>query len=134
MTLDDIKYFTVNVITNYAESVRNKIAKNPTALKASAWGSKEARARRIIDGIATDADTALVRSEADQRGRGETVLQLAKKQIDRATALLTAVSVIDGMESRAIAAVNAAVDVVAVDAVMTAMQQEAEAALAVLGG
>lgn len=135
-TLDDLKADAVKKITAFAESVRQKIAGNPTVLKASAWSSKEARARRIVDGTASPEDVALVQTEADQRGKGETVAQLAEKQLAKAQALLHAVSVIDGMESRAIAAVQAAQDAVqaAQDAVLAAMQAEADAAVAVLLG
>lgn len=130
--LDSLKIESMQKIRDYAEGVRQQIAGNPTALKASAWSSKEARARRIIDGVADAADVALVQAEADQRGMGETAAGLAAKQLTNAQQLLHEVAVIDGMESCAIAAVQAATDAAGVDAVMTAMQTEAEAAVAQL--
>lgn len=93
-------------IAQFAASVRNQMTGNADAAKLVGWNSKVPRAERIIASTASAEDTAIVQAEADKRGKGETVTELATKQLAKAKKLADAVSVIDGVEEAAIEAIN----------------------------
>lgn len=128
------KQTAINDIRLYASGLRKKLTDNADAAKLAGWTNKAGRAERINSGTATAAEVAIVQKESDKRGKGETVEELAAKQLAKADKLANAISVIDGMEDAAIDAVNdVAIDTVQkVMDLVTALKSQAETEAAAL--
>lgn len=78
---------------------RSQAAEYADQYRLAGWNDKAQRAARILSGTADAIDIGIIQAEIERRAEGETAEQLAQKQIDKAVALATAVSVIDGLES-----------------------------------
>ncbi|WP_241086846.1 hypothetical protein [Candidatus Vondammii sp. HM_W22] len=107
-SLDDIKHATKIRVNDFTVtvSVRAKLTGYADQYKLAGWNDKSQRANRVITNTASDADIAILQTECDKRGKGETPQDLAKNQAAKGQALATAVAIIDGMESAALAAIE----------------------------
>ena len=98
------------------------------------WGHKALLAQKVVGKTATLAELAVVKVEADQRGKSETPLQLAKKQLGKAEQLAIAIANIDGMETAGLAALKLCETVEQIDELLTQLDVKAKATLAALTG
>jgi len=87
---------------------RKQLSNNAALEQMSNYIDKEARARRVVAKTATDADNAQLQAEIDGRGFGETLEELANKQIKLADALCLKKSYLDGIENAALYAIEQA--------------------------
>jgi len=116
-------------VKQFAANTRAQMANYADAYQLAGWNEKVRRAEKILAKTATPEDIAIVQAECVQRGKNETPDQLATLQIAKANQLATAVAVIDGMESRALADVANAQDQPALDALLADLQTQAQQAL-----
>lgn len=93
-------------VETFASDARRKVAAGADHYKTSGWAAKAAIAERIVAGTASDEDRATLQLEVDKRGKGETVEELAQKQVTKAHQLASAVAIIDGMESAALSLIE----------------------------
>ena len=69
------------------------------------------------------------RHEVDKRGKGETVEELANKQLEKSIRLTTSAAIIDGMESAAITAIESTQTSEELDTLMASLLVGAESEL-----
>ena len=74
-------------------------------------------------------DLEIVQTEATRRGKGETPLDLAQKQVEKAQALANALAVTDGLESAAVTAVQAQSNASDLATLLTELETQAEMTL-----
>jgi len=122
----------VGIIKRFASDVRAKVAKYADAYQLAGWNEKVRRAEKVLAKTATTDDIAVLQTECDSRGKGETPAQLAALQIAKSNALAKAVALIDGMESSALASVKQATSTSVIDKLLVDLQTSADAALAKL--
>ncbi len=116
-------------IVVYAQDKRQLIAGTSDAIEIAGWPNKLRIAQAINAGSATDAEIAAFQAEITARGiQGETLAIFTQKVITNAGFFTQAVALIDGLKRRSQDAVAAAKTVDEVDAVLTAMRAQAEAA------
>ena len=75
------------------------------------WSDKTRRAERVLAGNANDADYVILAAETTARGKGESVEQLAAKQVAKAAALAERSATLDGFEKAILERINTAEDV-----------------------
>lgn len=127
--LEQAKLAAKKDVLAFADKARQTLAGSPSALEASSWAAKEARARRVVEGIATESDLATVELEAQERNLGESAQQLATLQIAKANQLMMAVAIIDGMTKSALAALAEASDPASLEHTLPQLKVAGEARL-----
>ncbi|ODS24168.1 hypothetical protein AB835_04630 [Candidatus Endobugula sertula] len=105
-TLDELKANAMGEVKRFATEIRAAMTGHADANEVTGWLKKVPRAERIINGTASEKDIAIQQAECDERGHGETPLELAEKQIEKSDRLDTAIAVIDGMQSAALPAIQ----------------------------
>lgn len=115
-------------IRSFATARRAEIAQHADRFALSRFPAKAARADRVARGVATADEIAGLQREADKRGRGESAVALAEKQLTKAAFFEVAGDTIDGMETAALDAVEAAKSAAALAVILEKLQVEAEAA------
>ena len=130
--LDVLKTEALAEVKAFAAGARARLAGEVDPYQAASWSNKAERARRVLANVAEEGDPAILQAESDRRGRGETPLELAGKQAAKAEILAKAVAVIDGMESKARGAVEAAKDDGALAMLLEGLKSSAEAELSKL--
>ena len=122
-------------VAAFSADARAKLAGHADQYKLAGWNDKSQRAQRVIANTASDADIAILQTECDKRGKGETPQGLALKQAAKGQALAQAVAVIDGMESAALEAIASKRSENTLSALLDQLQTEANAELnRLLGG
>lgn len=89
----------VIAVMNFANRMREGIAKSRHYLQSSRWAIQLASAQAIKAGTATAFDLSIMGREARLRGRGETVAQLADKVIANSLAFASVGAAVDGIET-----------------------------------
>nr|VFK16731.1 MAG: hypothetical protein BECKLFY1418C_GA0070996_102544 [Candidatus Kentron sp. LFY] len=107
-TLEEQKANARQGVVSFSIDARRKVTQNADLHKISGWSIKALRAKRVSDGNGTDEDIVILQIECDERSKGETPLELAEKQHEKAKLLETAVARIDGMEEGALSRIDAA--------------------------
>lgn len=102
----DKKIKAIRQIKEFAASIRSEMTGHADTNEVTGWLKKVPRAERIINGTASEKDIAIQQAECDERGYGETPLELAEKQIKKSDRLDTAIAVVDGMQSAALSAIQ----------------------------
>lgn len=115
-------------VIHFANRVRRDIVGGASELEVAGWSDKAAVAARVVDGTATAGELLSVQVEADDRGRGETAVQLAQRQLSLADWYRQARSSIDGLRDAALNAVDSATDAT-LDQVLVDLRNTAEARL-----
>ncbi|EPJ56345.1 MAG: hypothetical protein OFPI_00120 [Osedax symbiont Rs2] len=123
--LTDAQLATIAKIQGFATQCRKTIAGDADHYQTAAWPEKSRRAERILENTPRPSDIAILDSEALHRGKGETATVLAQIQVDKAARFAQATSVIDGMTSGAVSAINATTDIDQIDALLTTLKTEA---------
>ncbi|WP_395947687.1 hypothetical protein [Caedibacter taeniospiralis] len=124
--LDLRKDNTVTRILAFTKQVRQLLSNNSEAERMVGWVEKEKRARRVLAGTATDADKQRLRIEATTRGFGETIEQLAQRQIELADILALQNAELDGLETKAISTIQHARNMVEVEVLLEQLKTAAE--------
>ena len=119
-------------IEGFATQCRQTIAKNADYYKTTGWTDKRQRAARIKSSNPEPDDIAIVQQEISRRNKGETINQLVDIQLAKAKTYAFATSEIDGMESAAISAIDAATSTEQIDTLLVALKTEANQALTTL--
>ncbi len=119
-------------IENFSTQCRAQIADNADHYKAAGWTDKHQRAARIKSGNPEPDDIAIVQKEISRRKKGETVNQLVDIQLAKAKTYAFATSEIDGMESAAISAIDAASSAEQIATLLATLKTEANQALTTL--
>ncbi len=127
--LDLRKDNTVTRILAFTKQVRQLLSRHSEAERMVGWVEKEKRARRVLAGTANDADKEQLRIEATKRGFGETIEQLAQRQIELSDILAWQHAELDGLETKAIDAVQHASSIAEVDALLNQFKADAEDSL-----
>lgn len=109
---------------------RYQVAGSADQYETAGWADKARRAERYVAGSPMPGDQEILEAEATRRGQGETDMQLAELQLDKAAKFAMAVSVIDGAASAATNALEALTDLSAFDATLATLQAEADIELA----
>ncbi|GGG02922.1 MULTISPECIES: hypothetical protein [Cysteiniphilum] len=120
---------TITRILAFTKQVRQLLSNHSEAERMVGWVEKEKRARRVLDGVASDADKQQLTIEASKRGFGETIEQLAQRQIELADILALQNAELDGLETKAIDSVQHAKDIAEVEALLEQFKTEAEESL-----
>jgi GNAT superfamily N-acetyltransferase len=94
----------------FAEYIRGETVGNIGAYEVVGWAVKAERALRFQTSSETAEDTAIMQSEADLRGLGETAAVLAAIQMAKANGLSAALALVDGMTDGVITVIDAASD------------------------
>ncbi len=129
LSLDGLRDWTKQQVVQFTTATRAKAAGHVDPYQLAGWNDKAQRAGRLLANATTDADTAIIQAECDKRGQGETPQQLAQKQAAKAQVLATAVAIIDGMESQALAAVQGKRSENTLAALLVALETAATVAL-----
>jgi len=119
-------------IQQKASAIRQQIAGVADQYKTAGWTDRARRAERITAGVPLPKDIEIVQAEADRRGRGETVDMLVAIHLVKAAKYAEALSVIDGLESSAVAAVNSKNSPEEIANLLVELEQVAETELALL--
>jgi hypothetical protein len=109
-TLDDIKTDIISQVKAATTRVRAMVAEHADQYKLSGYGAKFERAIRIVNYVATQQDIDILQLECESRMMGESLIDLANKQIVKGERLSKSISIIDGREAYAIGVINDAVD------------------------
>ncbi len=120
---------TINRILAFTKQVRMQLSNYSEAERMVGWVEKEKRARRVLAGAATDVDKQQLTIEATKRGFGETIEQLAQRQIELADILALQNAELDGLEIKAVDAVQHATSIAQVDGLFEQFKQDAERSL-----
>ena len=128
-TLDELKQAAAESIISFASDARATLTGHADLYKVAGWNDKSQRARRVVADTACDADLAVLQAEADRRGKGETLEQLAHKQLEKAQALAMAVSVIDGLEIAGLKTIDSIQSAEALDETLNTLKAAATAEL-----
>ncbi len=91
-------------IKEFATQCRAKVTGKPDQYKIAGWSSKAQRALRVLNDAPQGNDISILQAECDKRGENETLIELATKHTQKAEKLAVAISVIDGLESKALKA------------------------------
>ena len=86
-------------VLNFTKQIRQYLSGHSEAERMVGWVEKEKRARRVINKTATDNDKKQLQVEVNARGFGETIEQLATRQIALSDELTLQNAEIDGMET-----------------------------------
>ena len=121
-------------VTTAATQARALLTGHADHYKVAGWGQKSILAQKVVAKTATTAELAIVTTEAYQRNKKETPLQLAKKQLGKAGQLAIAIANIDGMETAALAALKQCETVEQIEALLTQLDGKATAKMAALTG
>lgn len=134
LTLDEAKEKAASSVKNFATDTRAKLTGYADQYQLAGWVSKSEVAKRVLTGTgtATAKEVASIQAEVDKRGRGETVEELANKQLDKSIKLAMASAIIDGLESAAIHAINEAKTLESLTLIMDELKSNADAELALL--
>ncbi len=130
--LADTKNTANTSITNFATQCRQKVAGHTDYLQTAAWSEKARRAERIVADQATAEDINIITAEISHRGKGETPIVLAQKQLDKAAMFANATAVIDGMTAAALGSIESATTLMQVETLLSSLQAKANKALAKL--
>ena len=118
LPLEAIKKITVDKIQMLAENAGVQFIDGESVYQLTSWQDKAHRAERVLAGDASQTDHAILETEAHARGLGESVEQLAAKQMAKADGLAQRTAMLDGLEKATLIRVDAATDVAALDAVL----------------
>ncbi len=131
LSLDDLKQQAQQSIADFATSIRGQITNNADAAKIAGWPRKERIAELVLSGSADARQLVSVELEAEKRNKGETVEELAAKQLAKADMYSEASVLIDGIEEADLTTV-AAFDGTAeeLQTLLDTLRAEAEAELA----
>ena len=128
-SIDELKSQAIRSVTAYATRVRTQLVGDADPYKVAGWSDKHQRARRVVAQTNTVHDLEIVQTEATRRGKGETPLDLAQKQVEKAQALANALAVTDGLESAAVTAVQAQSNASDLATLLTELETQAEMTL-----
>ena len=103
---EEIKITIKDRIGSIATGTRLTITKTDDPCKLSGWVEKARRAERVKAGGNISADTKILDIECKGRGKGETAIELADKQLLKSNKLNTVTAIIDGLEAGALAALT----------------------------
>ena len=123
-------------INVYAEWARQKLVEGTTEMQRNGWNIKAQSAIRIIAGNPVDFDNANIQKEADQRGFGETVAELAQIIFDKHANFGLLEATISGFQSKALQAVDDLEmigDIANLTSTIDALRNDANLQLAALG-
>ena len=121
----------ISEIKDFAAYARSAVTENADEKQLVGWAAKAELARRYKRSEASDIDVLALQVEVEKRGKGETIDDLVDKQLEKAGALSIAVATIDGLESKALEAVDASEES-EIPALIEGLKNEAESALAAL--
>jgi hypothetical protein len=124
----------LKTIETFARDVRHQIAGTHDDAEIAGWNNKLRIAKAVLDKTATESEIQAMTIEAQARGAGENPEQLATMVVGKGEKFAMIVGLIDGMKRKAEKAVQAATTPAEVEAVLDAMRQEAEDALAQIQG
>ncbi len=130
--LQSTKAQSIQSISSFAASTRQKIAGAADHYQTAGWSDKRARAMRIKQNIPEADDIVTVQREVDKRAKGETVLQLIELQLGKSQKFAIAMSDIDGMQAAAEDQINAVTNVLEIPELLTKLQKAAEQQVVVL--
>ena len=116
-----------------ATQTRSAITGNADHYKVSGWVQKSLLAKKVVDEVATPTELAVVQSEADQRGKGETALELSETVVAKGAQLAMAIANIDGMESAVLRALGSCKTVEHINGLLSQANEGANTLLAKLG-
>ncbi|WP_116963097.1 hypothetical protein [Fastidiosibacter lacustris] len=116
-------------VLNFTKRIRQYLYGHSEAERMVGWVEKEKRARRVLAGAATDVDKQQLTIEATKRGFGETIEQLAQRQIELADILALQNAELDGLEIKAVDGVQHATSIAQVDGLFEQFKQDAERSL-----
>ncbi len=132
--LADLQAAAILQVIGFATARRAALAEGADRFKLTGYTSKADRVRRYLAGSATADDLHLIDLEIDRRGRGETREELIGKQGAKAALFEAASVIIDGMESAALAAIEATETEAALTQLLLDLETTANAEFANLTG
>lgn len=94
----------------FAADARKKITAGADIIDIAGWPDKAAIALRVVKSEAIDTEIAAIQQEANDRSRGETVIQLAQRQLAIADWFRMARASVDGLTDAAISAIENATE------------------------
>lgn len=97
-------------IITFAENIRSKLTGGASPCEVAGWPNKAERARRLLEGKASEADRVALQIEVQARGRGETAEALAKHQLTKEAQYAKAAAFIDGLKAKGLKAIEQAQD------------------------
>jgi hypothetical protein len=106
-----------NVLTT-SQRVRGLITDGADYARIAGWLVKESRARRVMVDIGTEIDVKQLEIEAQSRGKGETIKELATRQIFLSDQLALGIAFLDGYESFYIDSIENATKVSQIDGLL----------------
>lgn len=127
--LIDIKTDAIGEVKQFATDIRAKLTNHADQYQLAGWVGKSEIAKRVIAGTASAQEVASIQAEVDKRGQGETVEELANKQLEKSIRLTTSAAIIDGMESAAITAIESTQTSEELDTLMASLLVDAESEL-----
>lgn len=130
--LEEAKKHAFELIAAFAKGMRVKIAGTSDEIEIAGWNNKLRIANAIQTGTATDAEVAAFAAEIATRSLGETMDTFVAKVIRNGMSYAQAVGLIDGLKRKAQGTVEACATVAEVDAVLAAVNKDAETAFAEL--
>ena len=119
-------------VHQFATDTQARLTNHASRYRLAGWNDKIQRAQRVIAKTFTKADTAILETECDKRGKGEKPKDLAKKQIAKGEALAMAVAVIDGLESSALNAIKSVKSEKGLASLMDGLKEKADKELSKL--
>lgn len=128
-SLEKLKENAITSVKSFATSSRAKLTGYADQYQLAGWVGKAEIAKRVVAGTATDQETASIQAEVDRRGQGETVEELANKQLAKSTQLNIAAAIADGVESAAITAIESTQANEELDTLMASLLVDAESEL-----
>ncbi|MDF1583899.1 MAG: hypothetical protein P1P78_11375 [Methyloprofundus sp.] len=132
-TLEQSKSWALLIASKVIGQLRAQATFGASAVTLSGWVDKLTLAQKISEGTATADDIAIIQSEADMRGLGETAAELALKISAKAQILRVIRSKIDGFEDRIERELAAVTDVPSYDAIVDALVNDGAAIISQLG-
>lgn len=136
--LDEVKRQARAQIVAYATGLRRQVTGGVSAEELAGWVRKAERAKFALTNATAVTEQAIIKAEADARGKGESWQELAERHAAKDVAFGIATATIDGLLARGLGAIEACASAADIDdlmpKLMSAAEEQAAALLARVGG
>lgn len=124
--LEERKKNAIEIIKKEADNIRNDIVGDTSPVEREGWVLKAQIAKNILAGTATAEDISAITYEVALRDEGETIEELATKQILKSNQFALATATIDGYAKKAMNAINTCNSIEEIEAIGQELRNTAD--------
>lgn len=132
--LSHAKLMAKSNLKAFSKAARAELAGHADEYQLASWSTKARRSEKILDGSASKTDIAIVTSECERRGKGESHEKLAEKQLKKSHTLAEANGIIDGLESKGRKSIDGKKNIKTLEELINDLRNDAKKELSILLG